>query len=321
LAFSVGALYMTRDRQNPYAFSYDSANEEVQLVDARNANMDWSPGVEFRLTSLDLCCQTGWELVYWQLFPGSESTSAYGADVAGSLDGIRNYDQLDYNGGPASDSVNNAQMHRLSRDWQIYNFEANRLVGYSRSGDCAWAHRSLCGFRFLQFSEDMLFVSDPSETIIDGDADEYRVQVDTDNRLYGFQLGSLTDYTPHNGRLTFTFSAKAGLYGNDISMSYFEGGSAGAATINNGPYSGRQVRVNANKTDVAMLGELSMGAMYRVGCNWALGADYRVIGVAGVALPTDQLYHDTRGINDVEQIDSNGNLILHGVFFNATRLF
>jgi hypothetical protein len=46
--------------------------------------------------------------------------------------------------------------------------------------------------------------------------------------------------------------------------------------------------------------------------RWSAIAGYRAVGASGVALPTNQIYPDLRGINDVENIDSNGHVILHG---------
>ena len=39
---SIGALFLTREEQDSYTFSYDSANEADQYVDAQDADMDFS---------------------------------------------------------------------------------------------------------------------------------------------------------------------------------------------------------------------------------------------------------------------------------------
>jgi hypothetical protein len=61
-----------------------------------------------------------------------------------------------------------------------------------------------------------------------------------------------------------------------------------------------------------MMAELQAGLAYRVCRCWRLRADYRVIGVSGVALPTNQIYQDLRGLQDVQFLGTNGDLILHG---------
>ncbi|MCO6046981.1 BBP7 family outer membrane beta-barrel protein [Aeoliella sp. ICT_H6.2] len=319
---SLGALFLTREPQDNYTFSYDSANEDDQYVDAANADMDFAPGVEATVGWYDCCTNVGFELTYWQLFPGDESTQMLGADLApGFLDGIRNYDQLDYNGGTADANVNAAQIHRLTRGWEVYNVEANRVIVFRQNG-CAspWQFQSLAGFRYFKFKETLGFVSDPTETIIDGDLDEYRINIDTDNQLFGFQLGGISERAIGQ-RWTIRLIGKAGLYNNHITMNYFEGGAAGAAVINNGPNAGQAMIVNASTNDLAFLGEFGAGVTCRVGNCWRLGADYRMIGVTGIALPTDQIYFDTRGINDVRIIDNDASLLLHGAFVRVERSF
>ena len=41
------------------------------------------------------------------------------------------------------------------------------------------------------------------------------------------------------------------------------------------------------------------------------------VAVTGIAHPTDQIYHDLRGIQDVRWIGSNGSLVLHGGYARA----
>lgn len=319
---SLGALFITREPQDSYTFSYDSANEDDQYIDAADADMDFAPGVEATVGWYDCCTNVGFELTYWQLLPGDESTQMLGADLApGFLDGIRNYDQLDYNGGTADASVNAAQIHRLTRSWDIYNVEANRVIVFRQDGcSSRWRFQSIAGFRYFKFKESLAFVSDPSETIIDGDLDEYQINIRTDNQLFGFQLGGISERAIGQ-RWTVRLIGKAGLYNNHITMNYFEGGAAGAAVINNGPNAGQEMVVNASTNDLAFLGEFGAGVTCRVGRCWRLGADYRVLGVTGIALPTDQIYFDTRGINDVRVIDNDASLLLHGAFVRVERSF
>ena len=61
-----------------------------------------------------------------------------------------------------------------------------------------------------------------------------------------------------------------------------------------------------------MLGEMDLGFDYRLTSRWNAFAGYRILGASNVALPTNQIYSDLRGIQDVESIDSNGSLIMHG---------
>jgi hypothetical protein len=72
---------------------------------------------------------------------------------------------------------------------------------------------------------------------------------------------------------------------------------------------------------VAFLAEVQAGLTYQIGARWKAIGQYRVLGVSGVALPANQIYHDLRGVNDVERLSTNGSLFLHGVFVGAERVF
>lgn len=321
---SVGFVSLVRSEQNPYYFSYGSGQEDNQLLDVRDVGDDWAPGMEVRLTRFDICKQTGWEIGYWQLFNNGGYDDVRDTDVVGNLDSIRNEDQLNFPNpyAPANTYVDDAQIHRVDRDWNIHNFEANRLIVFSNPCACGspWSFNSICGFRYFRFDESVLFRADNNDYMIDNDPTEYRLHTITKNNLYGFQLGGMSEYFA-TCRTSLVFGAKAGVFANDIDMSYYEGSYTAPNTINNGPNQGQLTVAHADKQSLATIGELILGVNHRIGCKWRVGADYCVIGVAGVALPSNQIFPDTRGINDVRLMDSNGSLILHGAFIRAERCF
>jgi hypothetical protein len=121
--------------------------------------------------------------------------------------------------------------------------------------------------------------------------------------------------------LSFTFGAKAGVFANDADARSTIGGAAGVATINNGPNDGVAWDISAHKDAVAMIAEVQAGIACAVSPTWRLRGDYRVIGISGVALPTNQIYQDLRGVQDVRLISANGDLILHGVFVGVERTY
>jgi hypothetical protein len=93
------------------------------------------------------------------------------------------------------------------------------------------------------------------------------------------------------------------------------------ATINNGPNDGVAWDITAHKDDVATLAELQAGIACALSPTWRLRGDYRVIGISGVALPSNQIYQDLRGVQDVALLATNGDLILHGVFVGVERTY
>jgi hypothetical protein len=245
-------------------------------------------------------------------------------DEDGALWGIHNWQHLTYNHDLADRWVNGlggagAACHAIWRDTEVHNVEINVLhfLGYCPQscydGGSRWNMNWLAGFRYFNFNDELLFGADTS---VDGkftfdDPTEIFYSVATNNHLIGFQFGADGEYclTP---RLWLDMGVKCGVFGNSIEHESWIGGSAGYAEINDGPYSGYDFAVDNSASDLAMLGELDLGLSYYVTYRWKLTAGYRLVGVSGVALPTNQIYPDLRGLNDVQVIDTNGNLILHG---------
>jgi hypothetical protein len=316
-----GALLFFRDDANRHTFSFDSAIETNQYTNSRDAKFNFLPGVEVGLLRWNCCCQTGWEGIYWGLFPSSQTTTTYGTQVTGNLNPILDFTQLDYNGGTASGSANNAVVHRLTRYSQINNAELNRLWGVPMNSNSPWAMRTLAGFRYLNFNEGFEFAADPTDAVFTGAPEEIYYRVNAHNNLYGGQIGMMAERRT-SSPFSFTMTAKAGVYCNDASATSWIGGSAGTATINNGTFNGQQWLVNSSKQAASFIGELQIGGAYQLPSQWRLLANYRVVGVTGLALPTNQIYAaDIRGINDVAFLNTNGNLFLHGVFVGAERAF
>ena len=314
-----GALLLFRDDANHEFFSFDSAIETNQLLDARDAVDDFGPGVEAQIVRFNICTMRGVEALYWGVFPTEGSSSVFAGDVTGDLNAILNFDQLDYNGALASAFVNDALVQRVRSESDIHNVEINRLWGFAGGGCSPWTVRGLAGFRFFNFSENFEFAADTVDTMFTGSADELYYTIDVDNYLYGLQLGSYVERA--SGPWSATFGAKAGVFANDASAVSRIGGAAGTAIVNNGPNIGRPWLVSASKTDVAFIGELRAGGARQLSLHWRATAEYRVMAVSGVALPTNQIFHDLRGLQDVELLATNGTLLLHGAFFGLERTF
>ncbi|MEX0818653.1 MAG: BBP7 family outer membrane beta-barrel protein [Pirellulaceae bacterium] len=319
---SVGAVVMTRDRADHYTFSFGTGNEADQRTNTRDAAMDWDAGFDVRFGRYFNCRQNAVEAVYWGLFPDSQSTQTTSADVVGQLNGILNWNSLNYGGSTADVFVNVAPgedgIHRLTRDFSFHNIELNfwHFCGSCGPAKCDGSrlrHNWLAGVRYFRFDENLLFASDADDWQITYANDEIFYNIDIENHLIGLQLGSQTQYCMSD-RLTADLGIKFGVFANRINHISEIGGNLGVATINNGPFTGRAFFVDNSKNDVAFLGELNLGLRYGFNCRWTGTLGYRALAVTGVAMPADQIYPDLRGINDVENIDSSRALILHGVY-------
>jgi hypothetical protein len=313
---SVGGLIMTRDDGNPYPFSYDSANEEIQLTNTRDASMQWGGGVDVRFGRYFNCNQNAVEFVYWGVYPSSEESTTLANQVAGGLNGILNWDQLDYDGAPADGWVDNAEAHRVRRDFEFHNLEVNLLQFPSCYASNPCGTQRFCfnwgaGVRYFRFAEHLQFGADDQDTEFTGAANEIYYDIGVKNNLIGFQLNAQGQYYVTQ-RLSLLAGTKFGLFANHINHHSRIGGAWGDAIINNGPNEWAPFNVKSNKNDIAFLGELNVGLNYQMSCCWSATLGYRAVAVTGVALPSNQIYSDLRGIQDVAIVDSNGSLILHG---------
>lgn len=386
--FGFGGLLMARDNENHYLFSYDDANESIQLTDARDANFNSAAGFEVSFGRTFNCGRNGIQAVYWGLFPTDGVTTTTSSDTSGNLNGILNWDQLNYGLDPilltpwtADEFTNNSTAHMVRRQNEIHNVEVNLLTflggrcgaagggcggggcggggcgggggcsacggaagglgggfvgpgpslaglghggggGWYGAGASRWSHDWLVGLRIFRFRDNLLFGAESASGngVFQHEDDEIYYNIDITNNLVGVQLGCSGAYAM-TCRCALDYGIKFGLFGNQISHTSQIGGSQGVATINNGPNAGVDFFVQNTKNAAAFLGEANLGVSWKFGNCWNVGIGYRAVAVTGVAHPTNQIYHDLRGIQDVRWIDSNGSLILHGGYARAEFRF
>jgi hypothetical protein len=178
---------------------------------------------------------------------------------------------------------------------------------------------TLCGVRYLRLDDDFEYatmwgidsggtVTPPAYTPWDG-ANELFYDIKVDNELVGFQLGANMTYCITCNCSVF-WNSNFGIYNNHIDVYQRVYGEAGPATE---IQSGREMTINADKDDVAFLGELLVGGSYAFNCNWRGVVAYRAIGITGVALSSDQMPENFSTLDHVALVDANGSIIIHGV--------
>jgi len=321
---SVAGLIMNRDDENPVFFSFDTVDESEQLMKSRQG--EWGYGYDVRIGRTICSCAFAWEAVYWGVFTGMSEQNLYAADMVDNLYSTYDFGWLTYdNGVDPPTEVNNfydgAQRHRLRRDWEVHNLELNLWhMPFFVFNDCDRGNAHFgctVGFRYFSFDEYLQFATDQTGTVFGVDPeDELFYNIDVDNDLIGIQIGARGDYHLRRN-LEFHAGMKAGLYNNHISHVSQIVGSNGAAYVGGGPNVGQVFDVHSNKNDVALLGELELGVTWRITPRFSAIGGYRAVAVTGVALTTNQIPYNFAGINDVEDIDSNGSLILHGGYFGG----
>ncbi|MCA9163186.1 MAG: hypothetical protein KDA62_09410, partial [Planctomycetales bacterium] len=135
------------------------------------------------------------------------------------------------------------------------------------------------------------------------------------NHLIGFQLGGGANWCVSD-RFSLRGNTKVGVYGNHISHHSCVGTAQEYAIVNDPGQAndGHAFMIRSSLNDVAFVGEIDLGFNYQFSCHWSAYGGYRAVAVTGVALTADQIPMDFADIHGVEEINSNGALVLHGAY-------
>jgi hypothetical protein len=167
----------------------------------------------------------------------------------------------------------------------------------------------VCGVRYMEFDESFMYGVNyyNTTTTTDGFLDYW---ANTENKLIGFQLGCNGMYRI-GCKWGLHMNTLVGLYGNDIDVNqYFQNPAGGMVRYSNG----EEFDVMASKTDVAMLGEMRLGASYQATCRCRVYGGWRAIGVSGLALAGEQTPNAFLNAAQMSNyVNSNGSMILHGL--------
>jgi hypothetical protein len=89
----------------------------------------------------------------------------------------------------------------------------------------------------------------------------------------------------------------------------------GNAYVNDpgGPNDGMEFDIHSNETAVSFLGEIDLALACHFTRRLVGTVGYRIVAVTGVAIADAQIPRNFGGIQDVEDIDSRDELILHGL--------
>jgi hypothetical protein len=328
-------LFMDRDDENEAWTSYDSANIANQVLSSHDASDEWQAGNEVRFGSTFVCSPLAWEAVYWGLWDDTQEATVTAADLGAPVSTVLDFGGLDYDDGGGVSGVtaffDNATAHRVRRSFAVQNIELNLIYfpflhsigpfGVARGGTGMYGAPAgpgisvvgTAGFRYFRVDDTFEFATSPSDTTFGNAAEDLFYRIDIDNHLLGMQLGAAANLQATQN-LAFVVDSKFGVFANYIEHDQRIFGSNGVAVVTGGlPFAGVPYSIQSDKDDIAFLGELRAGAAYWVNPNWRLYGGWRAIGIAGIAHPTEQIPLNFAGIPDVQNIDSNGSLILHGL--------
>ncbi len=280
-----------------------------------------------------------WEAVYWGIFE-DDATSVV-TDI--TADAFRTYGMMDFRGleysptglpadyrsvnvwfdnGPPT--VDNSAPYDVEvrsfttrSTFSAQNLELNLLRLPVACGGCGnsqsrYEMTTFVGGRYMRLDEDFLFRTDYQR--MDTNALGFLAyNVEIDNDLYGVQMGCNGVYhLGCTGRFAVQCSSAVGVYGNHIEVSQrMDAPTGGVVRYANGT----QANFNSqtDKDDVAIIAELRLGSSYQVNNNWRVYSGWRVLGLSGVALATDQIPTAFITPGQVGNIASSGSMILHGL--------
>ncbi|MBA4104204.1 MAG: hypothetical protein C0485_00470 [Pirellula sp.] len=182
-------------------------------------------------------------------------------------------------------------------------------AGGCNTGYCApnrYNITGVCGVRYLELDDYFMYGVDYTG----GSTGYLNYNSDVENKLVGFQFGSNAMYRI-GCKWGVHLNSLVGLYGNDIDTHQYFISSTGMVRYAS---SGDVFDANASKTDVAMLGELRLGASYQATCNCRIYGGWRAMGLTGVALATNQVPNQwLTSSQGSSYVNSSGSMIIHGL--------
>ena len=75
-----------------------------------------------------------------------------------------------------------------------------------------------------------------------------------------------------------------------------------------------QFPVNSITNCVSFLGQIDVGVEWQFARNWSTTIGYRVVAITGVGLADHQIPFYIVDTPEIADIDTNGDLVLHGAF-------
>ncbi len=162
----------------------------------------------------------------------------------------------------------------------------------------------VAGFRFIRMDEDFMFRSD-------WDTGFLSRAIDVDSQLYGGQIGCNAMYRC-GCRWALHCNTVVGIFNNHVEVwNRMDAPTGGVARLANNGQETYDFRYEDDQ--IAVLGELRTGVSYQYSCHWRLFGGYRLFGLSGAALAFDQIADHNISASQVQYVNANGSIFLHGL--------
>ncbi len=166
------------------------------------------------------------------------------------------------------------------------------------------------GFRWFQFNDDFRFSAYDAvnQSMFDSNAQ---------NDLFGYQIGGRWNYCLTN-RVNLGMGARFGAYANSVEVRQRVGNNAMPSRYETAdPALSRHVNMRDRGTVLSGLGEIDLGAGFRLSDCWTIRGGYRVLGVSGVATSVGMIKHEMFRENLSARHEANNSVLLHGAFIGS----
>ncbi len=194
----------------------------------------------------------------------------------------------------------NSFQHSIEYSSQLHNVEFNLRRTATPNAS------ALMGFRYINLNERLDFISIDQNPAVDGNTGGGVYSVDTDNHLFGFQIGG--EYgIPIGSRVNVSALGKAGVFMNAATQS-----STLFTTQNNTNTPLRTLSGSGNSVVVSTVLEFGVNANWRITDFIALRGGYNFFFINGVATAPDNLAAVPFGPGGLDAINTNGNVLFHG---------
>jgi hypothetical protein len=322
---SLTFLALTRNAPNKLWVSSDTFDESIQLMNTQQCESPWKFGGEIRF-GRRFCCgnpcdpcfdpSTYWavEATYWTVDRFHGYRDQWGEpDPLNTPLRVSDVHFID----PAQSALDwfaGAKQQWLERYNEIHNVELAVLGGrWANAAGSAWDYYWSIGPRFFRFDESLTFGTVKQGADKGPNIDNANIHDQIINTLWGCQLGSELGYNA-TSNLRFFAAPKVGIYGNHMENNYRIALGDGTAPID------FPAEVDTTKNRVAFLMQIDVGAEYFIARHWSLRGGYRALAATGIGLADNQIPWAVYQALDHE-INSNGDLVLHGAFASVTYNF
>ena len=307
----VGGIFgvvLRRNFADPVRIGADTVSGDILSTDIDHGNLEGG-GVSLAGRRAD---GNGREVIYWGL--DDDIQIDFNSPAFGSISQLN--DVLLPSGNTALENFNNAASISAFRDTEINSIETNLLrnggsyrTRHGRSGNL----EILGGFRLFQFDESLRLLARDGASATD-------YSLAANNFLVGAQLGARNEVCLSD-RFRMTSGINVGLFNNRSETRQQvrdETGAFAEATFLSGPH---EFNFENEHDDVAIMGEFKVGLIMQLSDRFRANVGYQALGVSGVALADDQIPLNATDEGLLLRANTNGSLLLHGVYFGAEASF